>query len=65
MPDILPVSLQDILYRRKPDLREQKVKENNGEKAAAKSRCLMHVSPVLDLWDRYLPVIIDEREVHQ
>ena len=25
MPDILPVSMQDILYCRKPDLREQKV----------------------------------------
>lgn len=26
MPDILPVSVQDILYSREPDLREQKVR---------------------------------------
>ena len=25
MPDIMPVSMQDILYCRKPDLREQKI----------------------------------------
>ena len=25
MPDILSVSMQDILYSRKPDLREQKI----------------------------------------
>ena len=37
MPDILPVSMQDILYSRKSDLREQKVRfrelqENKGER---------------------------------
>ena len=36
MPDILPVCLQDILYRRKSDLREQKI-------------ILLHVGSAVDL----------------
>ena len=37
MPDILPVSMQDILYSRKSDLRKQKIsfreaQENKGER---------------------------------
>ena len=48
MPDIMSVSLQDVLYCRKSDLREQKViasqqQKNNGEGSGLISRCLMHV----------------------
>ena len=48
MSDIMPVSMQDILYRRKPDLRKQKIiisqrQKNKGEGSGLISRCLMHV----------------------
>ncbi len=48
MPDIMPVSMQDILYCWKSDLREQKVRYCNYNRTRGKGsgfydRCLMHV----------------------
>lgn len=65
MPDIMPVSMQDILHCRKSDLREQKIiwqNENQTQEKAAVTtdRCLMlvlqikpSVQTALKLKERY------------
>lgn len=51
MSDILPVSMQDILYRRKSKLRENEISSYDVFVSSDLYRCLLYVTDILSGMD--------------